>query len=68
MSSSPMSGFCKDVPEPNSSFMRRASTTVTMQSSRGSPFIQYLGSIVGMEQMVWAIGAGSQMPDASTTM
>ena len=48
--------------------MRRASTTVTMQSSRAMPPLIYCGPIEGMEQMVCAIGAGSQMPLASMTM
>ena len=32
------------------------------------PSSMYRGPIVGMEQMVWAMGAGSQMPLASMTM
>ena len=44
------------------------STTVTIQSSRGTPFFVTSGAIDGIEQMVWAMGAGSQIPLASITM
>ena len=52
----------------NSSFMRRASTTVTMLSKRAMPSLMYFGPIVGIEQIVCAMGAGSQTPLASMTI
>ena len=56
-------------PQANSSCSLRASTTVTMQSRRGKiPLTSSLGSILGMVQMVLAIGSGSQIPLASMTM
>ena len=47
--------------------MRSASTTVTIQSNLGAPFLTKLPPRVGIEQMVWAIGPGSQIPLASIT-
>ena len=68
MSSSPMFPRRRSFAQPNSSFILRASTTVTMQSSLGMPFPVYSGPIMGMEQIVLAMGSGSQIPLASMTM
>lgn len=69
ISSSPLGRFLSPSPQSNSLCILRASTTVTMQSSLGmtAPGVLAL-SIPAMAQMVWAIGAGSQMPLASITM
>ena len=67
-SSSPIFFLTRSSPQPNSSRMRKASTTVTMQSRSGMPSLLYLASICGIEQMVWAMGPGSQIPLASITM
>ena len=48
--------------------MRRASTTVAMQSTYGMASRANCGARAGMVLMVWAMGAGSQMPLASMTM
>ena len=61
-------GRTRPSPQSNSLCMRRASTTVAMQSMRGIPSSVYFCSMLGMEQMVCAMGPGSQMPLASMTI
>ena len=52
----------------NSSRMRSASTTVTTASNLGEETKGDEVMRLEYEQIVCAIGAGSQMPDASMTM
>ena len=68
MSSSSRPFLVRLEPFLNSSLILRASTTVQMQSRTGTPPLQNSGPMLGMEHIVCAIGAGSQMPLASMTM